>query len=94
MYLVATIDFKLHIFNDLLEYVGFFHHKMRLLRFVEIETRSDTLIVGGIEGAFHLKVDWNRKYDAMASLKFDPLGNSLGGSLSAPTKFAESLPWL
>jgi hypothetical protein len=55
IYLAISTDFKLHIFNEHLNYIGWFPLKIRLINFAYFYDEKSVLITGGIDGVFMFK---------------------------------------
>ena len=52
LYFVVSTDFKLHVFNEYLFYIGHFSLQSRLVNFISIIDENLLLVTGGIDGCF------------------------------------------
>ena len=52
IYFIVTTDFKLHVLNEYLNYIGWYPFKIRLIKFINFEDEGSKLIVAGIDGCY------------------------------------------
>ena len=64
LYLAISTDFKLHIFNEYLYYLGHFPLQSRLVNYIKIVEENLTVVTAGIDGSFLYKLVVLNKYDA------------------------------
>jgi hypothetical protein len=72
LYFLVSTDFKLHIFNEYLFYVGFFNLPSRLVSYICIIDEKRQIITGGVDGCFQYQIMLSNNYDPFQQLFLDP----------------------
>ena len=84
----------MHIFNDYLNYLGWFPLRTRLVSFLEFVEDKSTLITAGIDGCYIYSFIYKSKYEAKQALMLDPEGEAFDSEIVLKQSL-ESMPlWI
>ena len=94
LYLAISTDFKMHIFNEHLNLIGWLPLKVRLVNFAFFCEQTSMLITGGIDGCFMFKFNFTSKYEPKQAVLFDPEGKSFNAELGPKIKLEKMPLWI
>jgi WD40 repeat protein len=77
MYLVISMDFKLHFFNEHLRHQKEVPLKTRLINHACLCERENKLVTAGVDGVIVFQFDIKRTQPPSVAVKLDPFGKSM-----------------
>lgn len=75
IYLAVSTDFKLHLFNEHLVWIGWFPLDVRLVHYLYFYEKKSTLITAGIDGCYMFHIHFMNKYEPKQAMILDPEGH-------------------
>jgi WD40 repeat protein len=93
LYMIVSTDFKLHVFNEFLNYVGQFSLQSRLVNNVIFLDQTSQLLTAGIDGCFIHHFVVRNKYEPKQSLMLDPEGDQINIELGPKRTFDQVPLW-
>lgn len=94
LYFAISTDFKLHIFNEHLIFVGWFPLDARLVHYAYFIEETSTLITAGIDGCFLFKLYIQNKYEPKQAMMLDPEGNWFTAEIGPKQKLQKMPLWI
>ena len=94
LYFAISTDFKLHIFNEHLIWVGWLPLKVRLVHFAHFYESKSTLITAGIDGCYMFPIKINSKYESKQALNLDPGAKFYFPEIGTKTKLEKMPLWV
>ena len=73
---MVSTDFKIHLFNDYLNYLGWFPLRTRLVSFMEFQEDKSRFITAGIDGCYVYSFVSKSKYEPKQAIMLDPEGEA------------------
>jgi WD40 repeat protein len=94
LYLVFTVDFKLHIFDEHLRHQKEMTLKTRLVNHAQLDEQQNKLITAGVDGVVVFQFDVKRTQPPIVAIKLDPYGKSLSVKVKLLYKHEDSPSWV
>jgi WD40 repeat protein len=74
IYFALSTDFKLYVFNEHFNMIGWLPLNIRLVHFAHFCEEKSMLITAGIDGCFMFKIRFQSKYEPKQGVLLDPEG--------------------
>lgn len=94
IYLAVSTDFKLHLFNEHLIWIGWFPLDVRLVHYLYFYEDKSTLITAGIDGCYMFHIHFVNKYEPKQAMILDPEGHQFEAFMGPKVKLQKMPLWI
>lgn len=94
LYLAATTDFKLLVYNENLKFWGALELKVRLVNFIYFWEEESKIITAGVGGCYWFDFYVKTKYEPKQALLLDPEGKNMEFEIGNKLHINKSLLWI